>query len=74
MVFNYSLSLNIGYWITDNVRLFFETSINQTLHRKAFKGTAQWDTPDGDIITENFKYTGMSNIYYSFGVGLTVGF
>ena len=74
MVFNYSLSLNIGYWITNNVRVFFETSINQTLHKKAYEGTATNEIDVDEIETLDCKYAGMSNIYYSFGVGLTVGF
>ena len=78
MLFNYTLSLNVGYWITDNIRAFVEASINHTLYKKGHKGnimTYEYNGTEYEIIENvSYKYAGMSNIYYSFGVGLTVGF
>ena len=82
-LFNYSLSLNIGCWLTDNFRIFIEAGMNRTDFKRAEKGRIQqfetYTNPyNGSNSTteyrQDYKFAAMKNFNYSFGGGLTIGF
>ncbi len=62
--YNYSLSLDVGYWILDRLRVFMIFDVMQTLKDK---------TTNRTIFGKDIGYMsyGMSNLAYSISVGMT---
>lgn len=68
---NYYLSLNLGYWINNNIRVFTELAMSKTFHNISKYG---YEYNYKEEKKEYFSSVAMSNTYYYIGIGLNIGF
>ncbi len=70
LFYNYSIILELGYWLSENTQVFVNASFFETIKKHTQDGTS-FGLKAGTEVNNSF---GMSNKAYSIGAGLTFGF
>ncbi len=73
-LFNYYLSLNLGYWINNNIRVFTELAMSKTSYNISKYYAYYFDEYNQQYKKESLSTVAMSNTFYYIGIGLNIGF